>query len=125
MPLRVGVLPMRPLQYHLPMLRRLLLLVALVATFAYGKELRVPADYRTIQGALDAAAGGDEIVVAAGTYHEILDTKGRKIVVRSSAGPAAVTVSASCVPARCPIFWRATLLTSQPARRHPTLAARA
>src|SRR5689334_14804469 len=70
------------------MLRRSLLLVAFVATFASAKELRVPADYRTIQDAIDAAAGGDEIVVAPGTYHELLDTQGKKIVVRSSAGPA-------------------------------------
>src|ERR1043166_4876786 len=71
------------------MLKRSLLLVALIAAVARGKELRVPADYRTIQGAIDASASGDQIIVAPGTYHELLDTAGKKIVMRSSDGPAA------------------------------------
>lgn len=74
------------------MLKRALLLVALIATYARGKELRVPADYRTIQGAIDASASGDQIIVGPGTYHERLDTAGKQIVIRSSDGPAATIV---------------------------------
>ncbi len=44
--------------------------------------LHVPADYQTIQGAVDAAASGDEIRIAAGTYTEqvVIASKNLKLI---------------------------------------------
>ena len=43
--------------------------------------------YLTIQGALDAALDGDEIVVGPGTYRETIDFLGKPVTLRSSGGP--------------------------------------
>lgn len=42
---------------------------------------RVPLDHRTIQDAIDAAAGGDVIVVSRGRYHEHIDFSGKTITI--------------------------------------------
>src|SRR5512143_1481959 len=49
---------------------------------AVGAVLRVPAQYPTIQAAVDAAASGDEIRIAAGTYTEqvMITSKNLKLV---------------------------------------------
>jgi hypothetical protein len=44
---------------------------------------QVPGDFSTIQGALDAAANGDTIVVLPGTYRENLDFGGKEVTLRS------------------------------------------
>jgi len=49
----------------------------------------------TIQAAIDAAAHGDEIVVAAGTYNEAIDFNGKAVHLRSSGGPGATTIDAT------------------------------
>src|SRR5215475_2057941 len=49
--------------------------------------IRVPADYPTIQAAVDAAASGDEIRIAAGTYTEqvMITSKNLSLVGESGA----------------------------------------
>lgn len=52
-----------------------------------GARLDVPSAYASIQSAIDAASPCDTVVVAPGTYSEIL-TIDEEIVLRSEAGPA-------------------------------------
>ena len=52
------------------------------------------ADYTTIQAAVNAAASGDTISVAPGTYAPF-SFGGKAIVVESAAGAAATTIDAS------------------------------
>ncbi|MBW2107236.1 MAG: hypothetical protein JRI36_01020 [Deltaproteobacteria bacterium] len=63
------------------------------------KKLHVPADYTTIQAAMDAAIHGDEVVVADGTYtaegDKNLDFQGKRITVRSAHGPEFTTIDCS------------------------------
>ena len=49
--------------------------------------LNVPAQYKTIQAAINAAKVGDTVVVARGTYTENIDFEGKAIVVTSQSGP--------------------------------------
>lgn len=48
-----------------------------------GRIRRVPADYRTIQEAIDSAAQGDTVLVAPGRYQENIRFRGKGIVVAS------------------------------------------
>ena len=48
----------------------------------------------TIQAALDTASAGDEILVAPGTYFELLDFLGKDVELRSTAGAATTIVDA-------------------------------
>lgn len=54
-------------------------------------EIRVPDDFPTIQGAIDAAADGAIIVVGPGRWTGPIDFRGKGILLRSRSGPA-VTV---------------------------------
>ncbi|NNF55066.1 MAG: DNRLRE domain-containing protein [Acidimicrobiales bacterium] len=45
--------------------------------------LRVPSDFPTIQGAIDASQDGDVIIVAPGTYHESVVISGKNITLAS------------------------------------------
>src|SRR6186997_1937016 len=65
--------------------------LATVAFAAQARTIRVPAEVATIQGAIDAAATGDRVLVAPGTYLESIDFNGKAITVVSDKG-AEVTV---------------------------------
>ena len=51
-----------------------------------GGVIRVPGDVGTIQGAIDMAVDGDEIVVDAGTYNEAINLSGKAVLLHSSGG---------------------------------------
>lgn len=69
----------------------IVLLVALAAPARAQTTINVPADYATIDGALEAASPGDTVLVDPGTYPELLDFRGKDVVVASTGG-AAVTI---------------------------------
>jgi len=49
--------------------------------------INVPGDRPTIQSAIDAAAAGDTVLVAPGTYMENINFRGKAITVESAQGP--------------------------------------
>ncbi len=67
--------------WYVPLL--LFAAIGLRAHVASAVTLRVPAEYGTIAAAMRAAADGDSVLVAPGTYAEELDYSGKNIVVRA------------------------------------------
>jgi len=55
--------------------------VVATAPVASAGTIHVPGDYASIQAAINASVNGDLIVIAAGTYFENLDTKGKAITL--------------------------------------------
>ncbi len=76
----------------LPVRLRLCLTLGLTAaglTSAHAATLTVPAQYPTIGAAVTAAASGDTVLVADGTYYEnSLTTHGKAMTIQSANGPA-------------------------------------
>ncbi|HEV2437412.1 MAG TPA: choice-of-anchor Q domain-containing protein [Verrucomicrobiae bacterium] len=58
-------------------------------------QLLVPADYPTVQAAINAANAGDTVLVSPGTYYENLDFKGKAITVASADGPQTTIIDGS------------------------------
>lgn len=65
-----------------------LLLFSFAAGAASAATIHVPGDQPTIQAGINAAANGDTVLVAPGTYYENIDFKGKAITVTSSGGDA-------------------------------------
>jgi parallel beta-helix repeat protein len=70
----------------------LFFLPLVLANSAAAKIIHVPADQPTIQAAINAAATGDMVLVAPGTYTENINFSGKAIMVVSSAGPATTII---------------------------------
>lgn len=68
--------------------------VVLLVT-AVPAQLAVPADFPTIQEAIDAAAFGDVVEVAPGVYPEAIDFLGKTITVRGTGGSEQTSIDAS------------------------------
>ena len=68
---------------------------ALTISAAEAATIRVPADAATIQQAIFAAAPGDTVLVAPGTYFENLNFLGKAITVVSEGGAAVTTIDAN------------------------------
>ena len=64
------------------------LVLPIAATYSLAETNHVPAEYPTIQAAIDAAASGDEVVLASGIYTENFTFKEDHVLVRSAEGPS-------------------------------------
>jgi len=56
---------------------------AFVSALAAAAEIHVPADYPTIQSAIDASVDGDVVIVSPGTYVESINFLGKAVILRS------------------------------------------
>jgi len=72
----------------------LLILTTWFPSIAAAVPIHVPADYPTIQAAINASLG-DSIIVAPGTYVENLKTNSIPVLLVSEAGPAATIIDGS------------------------------
>lgn len=59
-------------------------LLPLLSFLSYAAVITVPGDYATIQGAINTAIDGNEIVVSPGTYVENINFGGKNIILRST-----------------------------------------
>jgi hypothetical protein len=59
------------------------LFLLIVCTASSANIINVPGNYSTIQGAINASADGDTVLVESGTYFENINLRGKKIVLTS------------------------------------------
>jgi len=69
-----------------------MLLAPMAMSVAAQTTHHVPADFPTIQDAIDAASEGDTVLVSPGTYFERIVVHGKNLVLRSSDGPEVTTI---------------------------------
>jgi Secretion system C-terminal sorting domain len=89
-------------------MKKILLFSALVFCISLTSStiLNVPGSYSTIQAAINASMNGDTVVVAAGTYMENINFRGKKIVVTSmyymTNNP--VTITSTIINGSTPVY---------------------
>jgi hypothetical protein len=71
--------------------------ISIGANDVLAADRHVPAQYSSIQSAINAAANGDHVVVAPGVYAEAINMSGKAITLRSSGGAEVTTIDASNV----------------------------
>ncbi len=64
-------------------MRKLALFVLCLGQYVFAAELHVPADYATVQDAINVALPFDEVIVAPGTYTGTVFTQNKDITIRS------------------------------------------
>lgn len=80
------------------------LTLVLPMSAGHASILRVPADYPDIQSALDAAADGDDVVVAPDTYYETVSIPAVSVTLRSDTGdPTSTILDGSMNPGGVPL----------------------
>jgi hypothetical protein len=58
-------------------------LILFLLSFTFGETYLVPADFSTIQSAINSSSDGDSIIVSPGEYDESIDFNGKAIVLTS------------------------------------------
>src|SRR6188474_1029164 len=76
---------------HGPLTSILLGLLVVLPSLSYAAVRHVPAQYSTIQGAVNAASPGDTVLVAPGTYLENVYVP-KKVALLSESGPEVTTI---------------------------------
>lgn len=89
-------LEFRPLQTLGPSMRKLTLsfgsLVLCLASGAHAADRLVPAQYSTIQAAVNASLNGDRVLVSRGTYNESVSISNKRVSIIGVDGPSVTTI---------------------------------